>query len=184
MLGKKEKIIIAVVALLIVIGLVLFFVLSSKSSSKKVGGATPANNTPATPVAPTMQNSTKLYELVTYFNKGAMISGYSGTLQPSPVQGFYLENQSQEMITGVNVTVTNGYNNVAVWIYTINAEGNQAQQSTWQTYYQTTPLANNGSYTQTINIPCAIPPGGAFILNMVQTNSGGATFNSVTFSGN
>jgi hypothetical protein len=203
MLTKKEKIIIGVIILLvIIIGIVLFFVFSSKKGSttdntkstnnnttkaastnnKGKSSSTTINSSGSVISKPsTLQNATQVFQLVKNYNKGNPVTGFGGNIQPYPSQGFYLENQSKQTMTSVTLTLTNGYNNIGIWIYTIAAAGNQTPQSAWQTYYQTTATANKSSYTGTITVPCSIPPGGAFIVNMTQTNSGSATFVSATF---
>lgn len=147
-----------------------------KSSSTTINSSGSVISKPST-----LQNATQVFQLVQYFDKGNPVTGFGGNIQPYPVQGFYLENQSKQTMTSVTLTLTNGYNNIGIWIYTIAAAGNQAPQSAWQTYYQTTATANKSSYTGTITVPCSIPPGGAFIVNMMQTNSGSATFVSATY---
>jgi hypothetical protein len=137
------------------------------------------------PTLPPGIPGTLLYMLKTATTNGDFIGGNGGPISSggTPDPGYYLKNNSDKNITSVNVTINNGYNNVGVWLYTVDSKGSET--SGWDTRYQTTPIIEGSStvgYTGTYAIPCNIAPGGAFIVNTSQTNGGSIKFNSVVFA--
>ena len=155
-------------------------------TTRAVTTTIPVSTRPPLPTLPSGIPGTLLYMLKTATTKGDFIGGNGGPISSggTPDPGYYLENNSDKNITSVNVTINNGYNNVGVWLYTVDAKGSETSGE-WYTMYQTTPIIEGSStvgYTGTYAIPCNIAPGGGFIVNTTQTNGGSVKFNSVVFA--
>ena len=122
-------------------------------------------------------SSVKMYVLSdgTTNKKGNIIEGNKMSFNGN---GMYIENVSSTIIKSINLTINNTYNNIGVWTYTIDSEGQADRQGEWSTYYQTTPLGT--IFTDTYTIPCNVPPGGAFIVNGKQS-SGEIIINGINF---
>ena len=152
----------------IIAGLVFLYFKMQKSTT----------TTSATTI-PTPIPNTKMYELVNSSNKGDFIDGDSLAINSGRF-GVYIENTSSNNISSVDFTINNDRNDQGIWIYTVNTEGQSTSSSEWLTLYQTTPVLG-GNYTGSYNIPCNVPPGGAFIINAIQINGGEIIINKVNF---